>query len=271
MRRKQKSLVIWAIVSILFFFLAQRLSFISTKLINETSSYLVYPVLVMQRLIVDPIKSWREQRMTVNELKATIEQLHQERESLLAELIKLEATRVYAEQTKEVRDFIARYDEQANIHTAQILARHFSETAHFYLVDAGSNQGIEPDMVAVYNNVLIGRVVEVYPWYSKVRLITDAACKVSAYCAHTKASGIHEGKNNDTETQLCYVSHLDSVHENDLVISSGEGLIFPAGFALGRIAAVKRDNLYHHVTIKPLMDLRAIHYCVLMAKGQRHQ
>jgi len=62
-----------------------------------------------------------------------------------------------------------------------------SENAQFILVDGGSRQGVKKDMVALHNNCLIGRVDDVYPWYCKICLITDPACKVAAYCAKTGA------------------------------------------------------------------------------------
>ena len=36
-------------------------------------------------------------------------------------------------------------------------------------------------MIAVFKDCFLGRVVEVYPWYSKVLLITDPGCKVAVY------------------------------------------------------------------------------------------
>lgn len=255
------------ILGALIFFLGHRLFFVSSGVIKQVSSCVVYPMLLFQRYTLEPLKTWFESLAHVVELKVVIDDLREERDTLLAENIILRATQLYLEDTKELREFSARYKD-AYLVTTQVLVRHFSNCAHFFLIDAGSNQGITEDMVAVYGNCLVGRVTEVYPWYSKVRLITDAACKVAANCVQTRASGIHEGVHKENKTTLRYVSHLSTIHEHDLVISSGEGLIFPQGFALGRITEMQLDGLYYVVTIKPLIDVQRLRYCSIVAKGK---
>ncbi len=241
-KRKTSRIIAVIILGALIFFLGHRLFFVSFGVIKQVSSCVVYPMLLFQRYALEPLKTWFESLAHVVELKVVIDDLREERDTLLAENIILRATQLYLEDTKELREFSARYKD-AHLVTTQILARHFSNCAHFFLIDAGSNQGITEDMVAVYGNCLVGRVTEVYPWYSKVRLITDAACKVAANCVQTRASGIHEGVHKENKTTLRYVSHLSTIHEHDLVISSGEGLIFPQGFALGRITEMQLDGL----------------------------
>ncbi len=267
-KQNKVHIVVIMICGVLIFFFGHRLFFISPGIIKQTASCFVYPVLLLQRHTLEPLKTWFESRAQSAELQAIIDGLCAERDILLEENITLRATKVYAEDTKELREFSARYDN-TRMHTAQILARHFSDRAHFFLIDEGANHGIAVDMVAVYCNCLIGRVIEVYPWYSKIRLITDASCKIAACCTRTKASGIHEGSNKEGETYLNFVSHLDQVVENDIILSSGEGLVFPQGFALGHIDIIETDDLYHHIRIKPLVDLRKLRYCQIIAKGSQ--
>ena len=66
-------------------------------------------------------------------------------------------------------------------------------------------------MIAVFKDCLVGRVVEVYPYYSKVILITDPTCKVAAICTSTNVKGIHEGMLSLTTTKLSFVNHLEEV------------------------------------------------------------
>ena len=172
----------------------------------------------------------------------------------------------YDHDIKELADFKKRYEESHG-HIAQILMKHFSDQSHFFLIDIGTRQGIKPDMVAVYKNCLIGKVAEVYPFYSKVVLITDKTCKVAAYCAQTHASGIHEGSNQSEQTMLNHVSHLSVMKEGDLILSSGEGLIFPQGFALGNVMSCKPNGLLYTVHVEPLVDMHALAYCLIIQKG----
>lgn len=236
---------------------------IQTCFIQHAASYLVYPVLLLQYSIIDPIKKWRLGKQTFAEVHDELARMQKEYGRVLAENIYLHAELSYFQNTKELREFKTRFEEQ-NARIVRVLARTFSDQAHFFLIDAGSQKGVEKDMVVVYKNNLVGRVTDVYPWYSKVCLVTDRLCKVAAYCVDSKARGIHEGANRDDSATLSYVSHLAEVKENELVLSSGEGLVFPEGFALGMVASSSVEGLYNHVTVKPMCDLRNIDYCMVM-------
>jgi cell shape-determining protein MreC len=62
-----------------------------------------------------------------------------------------------------------------------------------------------------------------------------------------------------------YVSHLASVVTDDLIFSSGQGLVFPEGFCLGKIVkqTLKEKALYYEIEIEPLVDLASLFFCLL--------
>src|SRR5439155_10101649 len=100
------------------------------------------------------------------------------------ETIKVTAQLAYVQDIKELYEFKQRYHiDQGQV--AQVLVRHLSERSHYIFINVGSQQGIEKDMVVTHNNCLLGKITQVYPWYSKVTLITDRTCKVAALCAKT--------------------------------------------------------------------------------------
>ncbi len=235
------------------------------KSMLSMASYLVYPVISIQSYVIEPIKQWTLKRKTIEELEKELAMLREEYDEMLADTIAARAQQVYWDDIKEVVEFSKQYVDQDGI-IAQVLARNFSEQNHFFLIDAGEHKGITNDMVVVYKNNLIGKIIEVFPWYSKVCLITDRLCKVAATCSQTNTHGIHEGANNLEQTSLHYVSHLDQVILDDFVLSSGEGTIFPQGFALGKVVSVSEDGFYKKVILKPLTDFASLDYCVVIKK-----
>ncbi len=108
-------------------------------------------------------------------------------------------------------------------------------------------------MIAVYKGCLLGRVCEVYPWFSKLELITDKSCKIAAHGLLSKASGIYQGTNSESLAQLNHVSHLAMLQDNDVLISSGEGLVFPRGFGLGKIKRFHVDGLFFYLMFSRLL------------------
>lgn len=233
------------------------------------ASYVLYPILVLNNTIVQPIQQFFQQQRDINFLQKELQTTLAEKEMLLAELIQLKASTAYMQNIKEVVDFKKRYT--CPVVVASVLLKQFTPESHFFLVDAGSKKNITVDMVAVYKNCLIGRVTEVYPYYSKILLITDPHCPVSAQCYTTNAQGIHKGTGNLYETEMNFVSHLEPVQEHDLVISSGQGLVFPKGFGLGRLKSYKQDGFCYRITIEPLVDMARISTVALLQKGAEHE
>lgn len=265
MEEKRRSRL-WLVLVLCSLGMTARYFFSDTVLLDTISSYVMYPVLVVQKSVVNPIKSYFQKRKTLQECYALITQLQSERNELMAQNVQLNAMISFEHDIQELVAFKKQYQDAQGI-VAQVLVKHFSEQSHYFLIDKGAHAGIQLDMVAVYKNCLLGKVVEVFPQYSKVLLITDKLCKVAAYCPHTQATGIHEGNNQEQFTGVKYVSHLAQVEQDDLVLSSGDGLIFPRGFALGKVKTCNPEGLFYDVSVELLCDLRAIDYCFVMQKG----
>jgi len=241
-------------------------TFISPETIEACSSYILYPVLRTQQYMVDSVQNLIRDRRDTAYLKKLLYEEHLACEALRAENIQLRATQNFAQDIQEIDAFRKQYENQNSL-IVPIIFRHFSDKEHYFLIDAGLKQGVTTDMIAVYKNCLVGKVEQVHGWYSKVRLVTDAACKVAAYCANTKINGIYQGENAQDHAQLHYVSHFKTVELGDLLLSSGEGLIFPQGFSLGAIEQYEPNGLYHTIRVKPHIDFSTLSHCVLISKN----
>ncbi len=262
----RRTMAMGALIAAVIILMTTNFFIVAPGMIQQITSYLVYPILVMQRSCVTPVKAWFERRHTAEQYAAMLKQLEQEKQELAGTVIQLQSLLDYKADIQELVDFKQRYHcSQAFL--AQVLVRNIAAQSHFFIVDAGASKGITKNMVAVYKNHLIGKVTEVYPYYCKVLLITDRACKVSAYCAGTKASGIYAGNNEDNKSTLLHVSHLATVEEGDMILSTGDGLVFPRGFALGTIKSYRRNDLLYDIVAEPMVNLREIDYCYLLQKG----
>lgn len=135
----------------------------------------------------------------------------------------------------------------------------------FFIIDKGSRHNIAQDMVAVCGNLLLGRVVEVHSWYSKIMPITHVACHVPVVCATSRAHGVFHGD------KLDFVSHLEPLVLDEFVLTSGDGLIYPQGLAIGRIKHIELDErgFLYNVQIA-LHETNNIVYCSLVSKHMQH-
>lgn len=261
---QKKHVVILVLSS--FFILAYTQNYISFGWVNTIASYVTYPVLAFQKSVIEPWHARNAHKENFAGLEAKYKNLQNQYQHLCAENISLRVSQKYQNDIFELIDFKQRYNPTFGV-VAQVLTKHAADDGQYFLVAAGSQKGVKQDMVAVYKSFLVGKVTEVYPWYSKVSLITDERCKIAAYCEKTNSCGIHEGCNAPSTTALKFVSHLDTIELDDLVVSSGKGLVFPQGFALGRIKSSRQDELFHVIEIEPLIDLYALDYCLIIDKG----
>lgn len=222
-------------------------------------------MLALQRSIAQPVKDYFKKRKSIHALETELAKVQHERDSAVAHVIELNGLISFAQDTQEIVDFKQRYDFNYAL-LAQVLLKNFTPQCHFFLLDKGSKSGVEKDMVLIYKDCIVGRVTDVYPYYCKALLITDQACKVAAYCAQSKATGIYQGSNQECIGLLDHVSHLCQLEIGELLVSSGDGLIFPRGFGLGTVQSFTRQGLFHQVCVTPIIDVHAISYCYIVRK-----
>ena len=231
--------------------------------LQKTSASLLYPVLVSSNAISSYIQAVVEEKKSYTDLNKDYQSLRLAHEVLLEAFIKVRGSLHHYEDSKELTDFQKRYNFN-NAHVAKILNRTITQQEHSCFINKGARDGIKENMIAFYKLQIVGRVSEVYDFHSKLIFLTDKRSKVAAFTNETNAQGILTGTNAPT-CKLEYVSHLAKIENQDLLFSSGEGLIFPEGFCLGKIINHELTNqaLHYSIDIEPLVDFTEIKYCLL--------
>ncbi|MBV8661178.1 MAG: rod shape-determining protein MreC [Candidatus Dependentiae bacterium] len=243
-------------------FMINRLFFFSPGMAETTSSYLLYPVIKIQKIFTDPLHAYTSKKSDIAILQQDIQLLQEKNEDLQAKIIAMSSIIDFENGSKEIREFAQKYDfSQQKL--VQVLMRSFDDRGHFFWIDAGSNQGINLNMIAVYKNNIIGRVIYVDSFYSKIALITDKKCKIAVHCGNTKSIGIYEG-NNSFHPTLEFVPHYEKLEVGDLLISTGQGLVYPQGFSVGSIKSFEVQDVAYKVIVEPLIDLQNLQYIYLI-------
>lgn len=262
--RKRSSLtrrIVAAVIGCLLLVLVLK----SSEWQTSVASYIAYPFISAKQWASDSKKRRAADRESRELLLKRLHAIVTERDMLLRQLIERESIIRYESDSCEVREFKKRYHLEQG-HVAQVMMINRTPAGHFMFVSSGAASGIEPDMVVLAQNALIGRVSQVYPHYSKIQLITDKNCRVAAVCTKTGARGIHEGCNDEKTTHLSFVSHFDAVEVGDMVVSQGSGLVFPRGFALGRVRSITPSGVFHLVDVEPIIDLKTIDFCLIVRR-----
>ena len=132
--------------------------------------------------------------------------------------------------------------------TANIIARDNSANHQQITIDAGSKNGINKWQVVLFQNQLVGRVVEVYNQTSLVLLLNDQESRIPVITEDTKNKFIAAGISSD-HLSCKYLNTHTELEPGELVITSGEELSILPNLIVGII--VKEQNDFY---IKPTVD-----------------
>jgi len=143
---------------------------------------------------------------------------------------------------------------------ATVVARSGSSFQWSVTIDAGSRQGIAPDMAVVDAQGLVGRVVAVAGGYSTVLLIVDPGSGVAASLARTRTAGLLRGGGSGP-LGFEPVQAGTQVKVGDAVVSQGyQGGIFPQGIPIGVVERVgpTAGGLVQTVAVRPYADVATL-------------
>lgn len=139
---------------------------------------------------------------------------------------------------------------------AQVIGESPDPWVRTIIVDQGYRQGVGKGLAVVTAAGLVGRVIEVGPDTSVVRLIVDRASSVPVLVSRSRARALLEGENSGT-CQLKYLIRTEDVRDGDMIITSGLSGIFPRGIEVGTVSEIVRQNygLYQYAKVLPRVPL----------------
>jgi rod shape-determining protein MreC len=132
---------------------------------------------------------------------------------------------------------------------ARVLSVSGTTTPVSAIINRGRNDSVTVDMAVINEQGLIGRVVSVFDEGAIIQLLTDPSHRVAARVARSREMGIVKYRAGDG-MQLDNFPIQGSIKEDDLIVSSGLGGIFPAGLAVGTVTSVERSEE------EPFCDIR---------------
>ena len=130
----------------------------------------------------------------------------------------------------------------------------------FLLINIGSNAGIKKGFpVIISGKVLLGKVVDVYPSYSRVMLITQKNNLIDVEIPDSEIFALSKGVGN-LNLSLDMVARDKELKEGSLVLTSAMGGNYPAGLLIGKVKNIKKiDNeAYQTTEIEKVFDLNTI-------------
>ncbi len=223
--------------------------------VREALSVVVYPV----RVVVDlPFSTWAKLSDTFAEREAMIAENRQFRRDRLeteARLQRLAALDAENARLRELLDSTARIGNRALV--AEILAVDLDPYRQRFDLNRGLVDGVYVGQALIDAQGVVGQVVRVGPLTSEAVLITDADHAVPVSVNRNGVRTIAVGTGDSSRLRLPYLTNNADVMVGDLLISSGLGGVFPAGYPVGRVLDVQRrpDQAFAEIVAEPVSSL----------------
>ena len=117
---------------------------------------------------------------------------------------------------------------------------------------------------------LIGRIIDISWHAAKVLLLIDESSNIDAIVQRSRVQGIVNGAGS-RGCVMKYVSKAQDVKENDIIVSSGLGGVFPKGLMLGVVSAVDRQEsgLFLKIKIAPSIDFSKLEEVSVLASDDK--
>ena len=109
---------------------------------------------------------------------------------------------------------------------------------HQIIIDKGTDAGVQIGQAVVDAQGLLGQVVEVTAYTSRVLLVTDPAHAVPVQINRTGARSIAGGSGAIDRLMLEDLPITADVRKGDLIVTSGLGGRFPRGYPVGFVDSV---------------------------------
>jgi rod shape-determining protein MreC len=127
------------------------------------------------------------------------------------------------------------------------------------IINQGKAQGVKDGLPVLAPQGIVGRIVGVYPEYSKVMLIVDRKSSADAMVQRTRVRGMLKGKGGN-RCSLEFVPKSADVQVGDLVLASGLVGLYPKGLVFGKVTAANKKNpgVFQEIEVTPNVDLSTL-------------
>jgi rod shape-determining protein MreC len=207
--------------------------------IRQWLSIVAYPV---ELAVASPFQGWawfRESVTTRDVLRADKTKLEAELRLAQFRLQRYEALEAESQRLRALRDHAAGVTERYLV--GDIMDVDLDAFRERVLVDKGARDGVYVGQAVLDAGGVFGQVARVGQLTSEVILVSDAAHAIPVQINRNGLRTVALGTGDTGSLKLPYLPTSADVVVGDLVVSSGLGGGFPAGYPVGTVAVVKRD------------------------------
>ena len=224
----------------------------------------VHPI----RVAVDaPVRFWYwlgDSTTSRNDLKLELNRLKSERLLTNARLQKLNALEAENARLRSMLDARSRVRDQVRV--AEIMSVDANPFNHSLVIDIGTQDGIFDGQALIDANGIVGQVIKAGLLTSQAMLISDTDHALPVEVNRNGLKTIVVGTGIIDSLDLPFIVNNGDIRVGDLLVTSGLGGAFPAGYPVAIVETITRipHEPYADVTAKPTASLGQVREIMLI-------
>jgi rod shape-determining protein MreC len=229
---------------------------------------ILYPIQAIAALPVDiqegvvEIFQSRKELQEKNEKLASINLLNQVR------LQKLKALERENLRLRELLGSSFRLSER--VFVAEVIRVDLDPHSQEVLINKGANSGVFIGQPVLDAYGVMGQVIEVSQFSSRVVLLTDQSHSIPVQINRNGLRSIASGNGWRGTLKLEHLTHNADIRSGDLLVTSGLGGRFPIGYPVGEVETIEFPDgkAFIDVTIKPAAKLASSRQLLLVMPSE---
>lgn len=200
---------------------------------------LAYPLQFMVNLPVE-VSHWAADRLASGrDLREERDQLLTEQLILKMQLQRLSTLELENQRLRELLD--SAHQVSTRVLIAELLAVDTDPYHQQIVINKGSQDGVYAGQPLLDAEGVMGQVSHVSPLSATATLITDAAHALPVQINRNGLRSVAIGSGRVLELKLPHVPNNADIRPGDLLVTSGLGGRFPAGYPVAEVTRVQRD------------------------------
>ena len=226
------------------------------------NDFIVSPIQYIVKTPSSFFYSLLEETKTIAQLESEIERLERDNKMMKMNLQKIDILEDEVSRLRSIKRIMSEKFE--NIQIARVIQRDVIPNKESIKINIGSNDKVIKGQTVMGANGLIGQIVEVALYSSKVLLITDVNSNVPAIITRTGKQVIIKGRSEDDLLEISFTDDTD-IKSGDLIVTSGQAGRFIASLNIGRIVKIEMNEgeRFAEVVVEPSEYIKNINEVIV--------